>query len=396
MNPLSHLFDAPTYARARLSLGMAGVGTFVTLSLVAIIAGLPATLFEGKGGGLFTDASLIAVWMSGAALLALPFEILGGYFLPKKFGRKHPDGLGEWVLAWVRGVLIMVLTMSFSGAAIIVAGRYGGSIGAMVMLILVMLVLVSLQTWLAKLVGGLRRVRARTDIIEDDMRTMAVVAPKIIVLDADDEGFTGGIAGLPTADTLILPNLWFDRMDPEAVAVLVARRTAIIDRGLRALGLVGAMGWTVLAFALASLMPAAGVYSVDEVLGTSLWFTIFSVIGFVALPTPSRAATIAADGCTAADIPGRTAEVLGDAVATLDQLQDDEPERASTIERIVHPIPNVKVRQEAMTKPEPEVAPWHIAPTATYLSIAGMSPLSRLVPGNVGRPELWVFLPTDG
>jgi hypothetical protein len=396
MNPLSKLFDAPTYARARLLLGVSGVGFFVVLSLIAAYLQLPLQYFEAKSSAFFTNASLIAVWISVASLIALPFEALGGYFLPRKFSRKHPEGLAEWFLGWLRGVLIVIITMSFSGAALIVAGRYGGRFGALVMLALIMVLLLWMQTWIAQLIGGMRKVSPPFDQVEDDLRTMGVIPPKIAVLDASDEGFTGGISGPLTSETLVLPALWFERLGPESVAVLVARRTAIVDRGLRVLGLIGAMGWTGATFALASLMPGAGVFSVDEILTTSLWFTIFSFVGLLVLPTPSRAATIAADACTAADIPGSTAEVLSTVIGTLDQLQDDEPSRPPNIETIFHPIPSITRRRAAIEAPKPEIAPWHIARTSIYLSIAGMNPLSRLVHCNVGRPELWVFLPSDG
>ena len=396
MNPLNKLFEAPTYARARLLLGVSGVGVFVVLSLIAAFAQLPLRVFGDKGGAFFTDASLIALWVSSLSLIALPFEALGGYYLPRKFQRKHPEGLAEWFLGWLRGVLIVTLTMSFSGAALVVAGRYGGRFGSMVMLAIVMVLLIWMQTWFAQLIGGMRKVRPPFDSVEDDLRSMGVIPPNILVLDASDEGFTGGISGPPTAETLVLPALWFERMTPETIAVLVARRTAIVDRGLRVLGQIGAMGWTGAAFTAASMMPNAGVFSVEEILTTSLWFTVLSFLGLLILPTPSRAACIAADACTAADIPGRTAEVLSAAVVALDQLQDDEPSRPPNIETIFHPIPSVSRRQAAIESPIPEVAPWHVARTSIYLSIAGMNPLSRLVHCNVGRPELWVFLPSDG
>ena len=39
---------------------------------------------------------------------------------------------------------------------------------------------------------------------------------------------------------------------------------------------------------------------------------------------------------------------------------------------------------------------WHLARTALYLSHAGLSLLPRAVHCNAGRPELWVYLPSDG
>jgi len=40
-------------------------------------------------------------------------------------------------------------------------------------------------------------------------------------------------------------------------------------------------------------------------------------------------------------------------------------------------------------------AAWHAARTALYLSWAGVGLLGRAVHCNLGRPEVWVFLPSD-
>lgn len=394
MKALAPLLDAPTYARARLKLGITGVGTFVVLSAAAGAAGLPAALFEGSSNGLVTHASLLALWLVGAAVLALPFELLGGHVLPKRFGRSHPD-LGDWLLGWLRGVLVIVLTMSFCGALIIVAGRYGGRVGGVGMLMLLALLLAGYQSRYARLVGGMRRVRPALEEVEEELRKMGVMPPPMSVVDSPDEGFTGGIAGLPTAERLVLPVRWVAMFDARTTALLVARRTAIVDRGLRALGLAGAILWTGAAFALASLMPGAGVASVPELLTTSLWFTVMSFIGLLILPTPSRKAAIAADAYAIDGIEERRDELV-EALGALDKLADDEPERGPEVERTFHPVPSLGSRTRALAEPRPERAPWHLARTAIFLSIAGLNPLHRLVHCNAGRPDLWVFMPTDG
>ena len=385
---------APTYAEARLRLGILGVGTFVVLSLLALAIGLPGRIFGIAGGGLFTNASLLAVWLAGVSAVALPFEILGGYVLPNKFGRRETE-FGDWLVAWLRGVLVIVLTMSLSGALLILAGKYAGRVGALGMLGVLSVVLAGVQVWMARLVGSLRSVRPELDRIENELRQLGVVVPPLTVLESEDVGFTGGIAGFPTAERLVLPKHWIERLEPSAVALLIARRTLIVDRGLRALGLGGAIAWSLFAFAGASILPGAGVASVTGLVGTSLWFTVLSFLGLLILPTPSRAGALAADALTAIHHPGN-GEQLAETLKTLDTLQDDEPDRPPAVERIFHPIPSVTSRREALVAPNSEMAPWHIARTALYISIAGMSPLSRLVHCNVGRPDLWVFLPSDG
>lgn len=395
MKALAPLLDAPTYARARLKLGIAGVGSFVVLSLVAVAVGLPGRVFGDAGGGLYTNASLLAMWLVGVGLVALPFEFVGGVVLPRRFGRRAPEA-GDWLVSWLRGVLVMTLVMSVSGGVLVVAGRFGGRVGAVGMVMVLALLLAGLQVWIARLVGGLRVVRPGLEEVRDELRTLGVVPPPITVLESEDEAFTGGIAGLPTAERLVLPLRWVGLFEAPTLALLVARRTAVVDRGLRALGLAMAVGWTGVAFGLASLAPGAGVGTVAELVGTSLWFTVLSFVGLLFLPTPSRVAAMAADAYTlAGGLEGRRDELLG-ALEVIDRMGDDEPERSEGVERTFHPVPSLGSRRRALEAPRPERAPWHVARTAAYLSIAGMNPLSRLVHCNVGRPDLWVFLPADG
>ena len=80
-------------------------------------------------------------------------------------------------------------------------------------------------------------------------------------------------------------------------------------------------------------------------------------------------------------------------------MQDDEPDRSAQLESIFHPIPSVRRRIRALTSPQrsdPAGGAWNLARTALYLSHTGLSLLPRAVHCNVGRPELWVYLPTDG
>ncbi|MEM1452491.1 MAG: hypothetical protein AAF957_08425 [Planctomycetota bacterium] len=398
MKSIRPLLEAPTYARARLQLGIGGVGTVVVMSILLLALGVPGTLFADRGGSFLADASLLAVWLVAAAVAVVPFEFLGGFVVPRAFGRRHPTGV-VWATGWLRGVLVVTLWMCLAGALLVLAGRLGGRPAAVGVLGIVCLLMLMAQSLAAKLVGGIRAGEARLDELDEALGEGNDV-PRIDVLAAQDEGFTGGIAGLPGGERLVLPLQWIGRFEADALALLVRRRAAILRNGLRAYGLLAAVAWTLATFALATVLPGAGVATVGALLTTSLWFTLLSFVGLLVLPTPSRAAARAADALTLAD-GSVDAAALASALSDLDRLQDDEPQRPDGVERIFHPIPALGPRLAAaealaVDAAVPRPAPWHLARTAIYLSIAGLNPLHRLVHCNVGRPELWVFLPSDG
>ena len=68
---------------------------------------------------------------------------------------------------------------------------------------------------------------------------------------------------------------------------------------------------------------------------------------------------------------------------------------------VFHPIPSVEARLERMrssggARPlAGRLAGWHAARMALYLSWAGLGLLGRAVHCNCGRPDAWVFLPSD-
>ncbi|MEM7230482.1 MAG: DUF2867 domain-containing protein, partial [Planctomycetota bacterium] len=91
------------YGRARLWLGMSAVGTIVTLSALALGFGIPsraATWFDASLGGQF---AMIAVFVLAYAMVHLPFDLFGGYLLPRRFKRLHPS-LPRFITTLVRGM----------------------------------------------------------------------------------------------------------------------------------------------------------------------------------------------------------------------------------------------------------------------------------------------------
>ena len=115
--------------------------------------------------------------------------------------------------------------------------------------------------------------------------------------------------------------------------------------------------------------------------------------GLLILPTVSRMASYTIDRRVVEQ--GVPAELLGSTLQKLDQLQDDEPERAAWIERVFHPVPSLTNRR-LLTRSSPlSLGAWHVARVTLFLSWSCLGLLSRDVHCNAGRPELWVLLPTD-
>jgi hypothetical protein len=90
---------------------------------------------------------------------------------------------------------------------------------------------------------------------------------------------------------------------------------------------------------------------------------------------------------------------FAEGLVALEHDQDDELERARGVETIFHPVPAARhriaaLRGERAAGPHAWAA-WHAARTALYLSWAGVGLLGRAVHCNLGRPEAWVFLPSD-
>ena len=135
------------------------------------------------------------------------------------------------------------------------------------------------------------------------------------------------------------------------------------------------------------MLPNAGDRTLTM---TCLGFTLWTFLGLLTLPTLSRQASYAIDGKVLNS--GVSSEIFRRTLETLDALQDDEPRRPA-IETVFHPVPSVHNREAGGTDAIPIA--WHAARMTLFVSWACMGMLVRAVHCNVGRPELWVMLPTD-
>jgi hypothetical protein len=370
-----------TYARARLWLGISGVGLMVVLSILALLLHWPKAVFAGFNPGLASDVWGLLWIIALYAAIHIPLDYIGGYWLPCHFSRQCLM-FSFFASQYLRGMLIQCGFLLVSGLVVLQVGRWGGRLSVLALLFIVMLLMVEGQDLLARIVAGLQVSSSEN-----------IQGKQIVMLSGMDAGFAGGMAGLPGRERFIVPSLW-QRILPKGVLDLeIQRRTAALETGSRIRGLVLALVWNLGGFYLSSLAPNAVVTTLSVLFTTSLWFTLWSFIGLLLLPSFSRRGVFELDQF--ARIKGMKEPDFALAVRELDQLQDDEPKRPTGIETIFHPVPCVESRIEKFREGKSTAGAWNAARYALYLSWPCFGYLNRAVHCNSGRPELWVMLPVD-
>ena len=401
-----------TYARARLLLGMFGVGSMVVLSATLLLSQYPLQILPESQWWSGDDLTALLALFGCLVAVLFPLDLLGGFLLPNRW-RPNTISLGTFLMGWFRGALVQGTLFLGSSLLILFMGRWLGLPGAALAVAGIAVFLVGAQLRLAKFVGAL-------ETHSDDLpgadptndtdqrvadayhasamgRARAIVSSwgwkpsRITVLRHQDTGFTGGVVGLPGMETVVLPAAAVNKLSPEQLAIMIARRLEAIHSGSRTRGLLLALAWVIAGFALSAMLPGAGVMSVAGLAMTCLGFTLWTFLGLLTLPTLSRQASYAIDGKLLQS--GASVDAFEQTLKTLDTLQDDEPRRSAWVETIFHPVPSVDNRRIATSGKIPIA--WHAARMTLFVSWACMGMLVRAVHCNVGRPELWVMLPTD-
>lgn len=359
-----------TYARARLLLGISTVGSVVTLCVLALALRLPQQYFSTSSTDIVETVKGLTTIYGMYAAVALPFDVLGGYLLGRIFSREVPS-LGTFGKRLMRGILAQGCVYVACGVALIEMHVWFGMIGVILMFVILQLLLLSFQLPLAMIVGGLKRTR-------DGLTGQGVYG-------------TGGITGFPGTETVALPMHWKSLLSSNLRAVMESRRRYAITSGLRRRGVLLAVAWNIVGFAL-SVVLSGGTGSIASLLSTSLYFSLTSFIGLLVLPKPSQNAVLQVD---AAICKAENRDNLLAAIRTLAGIQDDEESRHTAVQFIFHPIPAVSLRTGMSPNGTRQFAAWNVARLAIFLSWAGLSFVSRAVHCNVGRPDVWVLLPCD-
>ena len=360
--------------------------------VVAILAELPGRFLPTSQNASVTDVGWLAILVGSIVAFMAPLDFLGGYFAPSRF-HGQSISLLSFLRTWTRGVSVQANLFFLSSLLILTVGRYVGLFGALISITVMSLAYVALQN---RLVLAMTSGRWHTDDAKvkrslDRASRWGLKRLPVTVIQTTDPGFTGGVVGLPRFESIMVPRDFVDQLTADQLAVVLARRLVAVESGSRTRGILLALVWILTGFSLATVLPGAGVASVAELATTCLGFTVWMFLGLLTLPTVSRQSSYAID----AEVLRRGAQskMLAETIQTLDSFQDDEPSRAALIETIFHPVPCVDNRQREPKSGSPLA--WHAARMTLFLSWSCMGLLARAVHCNVGRPELWVMLPTD-
>jgi hypothetical protein len=394
--PFRAAIRRPTYARARLLLGIIGVGTAVLAATTLLWSDIVAVVFSTSADQpLVVSLGTLAIFFVASQLAFMLFDMVGGALLVRR-----RDGPSAWFQRWLRGAATQWCVWMISAGVLLVTARWTAAHASAAVAFSVSCgVFFILQLVLAMLRGTLTRIVAAmpSEAVPDSMRVAAeragIDAARLQVVEAVDEGFVGGHAGLG-AGTLIVPRRW-TTLPVRALTAALVRRHVTAARGAHLRGVLGALGWNTAGFATVLWLTDAELASVAGIVTMTAGMTLWAFVGVLLLPTPSRAAVFAIDRDAAQRVGvGDVAQ----SIELLDRWQDDEPTRARLVETIFHPVPSRATRLARLSASGSGVR-WyhthHIARHALWMSWAGCTPLSRLVHCNVGRPSLWVMLPGD-
>ena len=379
-----------TYARARLWLGIFGVGSLVTICTVALLYGLASRWLSSSTQ--FSGSDLLQ--LSGIALIFIvwlaPFDFLGGYRLPQKYHRSD-ESFGKWLSSYLGAAIAQSLLFIAFAWLILLFGRWLGLRGAVSVVVLAIGFCFVLRNRSMRF----RRVEslAGSDKLLDSLtliQSWQIFVPNIIVVRHQDVGFTGGIIGFGNSATIVIPQAWLGVMSKAELATVIARRAIAFNSGSYYRGLTFACGWNLLGFVICTQLPNAGVESVAALANTICGFTLWSFLGLLTLPTLSRNASLQIDHLLSER--GTPKDLIYNTADSFDRMQDGEHSRPRWVETIFHPVPSVGRRN---ARPHQGPAAWNVARTALFFSWACFGVLSRAVHCNVGRPELWTMLPID-
>lgn len=386
--PLKPLPRGLSYARARLSLGITGVGSAVLLAAASLYCRIPVSELSSSSVQTMPAALLrVGLMFAVAQMTFLTYDLIGGVWLVRR-----REWASTWLAHWCRGVAIQWLVWMLTATALMFAARVGGTLAAMALFVMVQLLLAFGR-------GRMARVIASMPIVPTPERIARAAAQagldvsRLQVMDSADESFVGGWSGL-TARTLVVPARWAQLPEPALAAMLLRRRIAGTS-GAHLRGVVGAIGWNTLGFVTALALTGVSPASAAGVITLAAAMTLWAFLGVLLLPTPSRAAVFALDAAATATTG---AAPMRAGIDLLDAWQDDEPVRRPGVETVFHPVPSRSRRIARLVGNADAVKSWHahhLARHALWLSWGSLTPLSRAVHCNVGRPALWAMLPGD-
>ncbi len=373
-----------TYARSRLWVGILSVGSWVLLSLVVLFT---INTFSTEFQNISLSSSIFT-FLGLYAIISLPFDFVGGFLLPRKYGRNKQSFI-HYFLSYLRGIF-------FQGAFLFgIAFLFLSLLTSFPLSSLLLPLLLStfaIQIFLALLQKPIALLVSKFTISKSEENSNLFE-----VWESSDIGFTGGIPFLQKAN--ILPKKWVDTLSPEEIQLLVKRRNFLKENKSHIYGICGAILFNLVGVVFGYLGWVGSGITIEQngylsfLLVWASSVSLWSFLGLLYLPSLSQKATLMGDSFWIPEDKKKVTHLI----TSLDDYQDQEPKRQPQIQKIFHPIASVDIRLQALEKEQStSFATWHIARYTLYYSWSILSFMGRGVHCNVGRPHLWVFLPSDG
>ena len=355
-----------TTAKHRLALGISNVGFWVLAALAGLVWLIPANVAPiGQ-----TD---LMQWMLVAVAVQAVFDWVGGAVLmPASSG-----GVKRFLPRWIRGVTVHTFMLFATGAASVGGYRLSGSFCPGVALCTVALFLSRRHVF--RLVSGVR------------IRPASVAGKPCLSAATQDPSFTGGVCGVGRGAMPLLPESWAARLSPAKMETVLQRRLWEIQQRLPARAFLFVLCWNLAGCGLGSvLLEIPGRAPEPALLLHCCWMTLWGFLGLLLLPTASRSAVFAADNAAAAQ--GCDAAAW---IEMFPEITGEDGNAKTLVQRVFYPVPSARERLLRLGRAPALPVLGNVARTNLYLSLATLTLLGRCVHCNVGRPELWVFAPSD-
>ena len=378
-----------TYARSRLILGMSTVGTVVVGCLAVLGFELYRNFETVILESVVSQAIAVAIILAIVFGALLPFDILGGFILPTKFSKSNTR-LERWFIAYLLGVTTQFFSYIVLGVLIVNLASCNpviGTLGFAVLSIIVLGIRNTLINWKTKPYKSLD-----SDLREAEelAKSWLPVSNQIQIVDREDIGYTGGIIGFGRRSKILIPRRWLS-FGVDVLATIIARRQIAISSYAHTIGILLALVCNIGGFLCANLLSSSPVNSLAWLIEFISWFNLWTFFSLLILPTFSRSASsLVDDRLVSLKVPKT---LVIHAAEAMNGLQDNERSRSRLIETIFHPIPSVERRSRE--RPFLPLKTWQVARSSLFISWAGLSLLARAVHCNVGRPDLWLLLPSD-
>ena len=353
-------------ARRRLALGISNVGFWVLTATVGLIGTVSERLPAPKPVDL-------AVLLISAVTVQSAFDWVGGTLLMPA----NPNSPQRFLFPWIRAVIIHTALLTLSGALC-----YGNF-------------LLCKDFCLAVTITSCTLFASRKRLLQWVAGTSAQPSRSgntpVLIADSSDPSFTGDSCRLGLRSIPLLPARWTSCLTKSQLETVTFRRQWFIKNHLPLKAFACSLAWNLSGCWVGSLLLHLRERPIEQaLLLQSVWMTLWSFVGLLVLPTLSRSSVFAADYATS--VNGFDAASW---IRKYPSLTGEDGNAKSIMQRLFYPIPSTNERLRALGKPARLPVLGNVARTNLFLSPSALTLLGRSVHCNVGRPELWIFPPTD-